>query len=114
VIMHRFRKALKPGGMLYFTLDISATNRLEEAYEQAKSRGLPVVFGKVAAEVVVVFEKAMAMENGDVPDELADKVVYHYYPWVEQVRKWLDQEKLAVEAEDTRVIWYAHFLVRKM
>jgi 2-polyprenyl-3-methyl-5-hydroxy-6-metoxy-1,4-benzoquinol methylase len=112
VIVRGFREALKPGGMLYFTLDISATNWLEEAYEQAKSRGLPVVFGEVAAEVDVAFEQVMAMEYGDVPDELADKAVYHYYPSVEQVRKWLDQEKFAVEAEGTGK-WYKHFVVRK-
>jgi len=114
VIVRGFREALKPGGVLYFTLEVSATDWLEEAYEQATSRGLPVVFGEVAAEVDEAFEKAMAMEYGDIPDELADKTVYHYYPSVEQVRKWLDQEKFAVEAEDTGIIWYEHFLVTKM
>lgn len=111
-IVHRFREALKLGGMLYFTLDVSATNWLEEAYEQAKSRGLPVVFGEVAAEVDVAFEKVMAMDYEDVPDELADKAVYHYYPSVEQVRKWLDQEKFVIEAEGMGK-WYKHFVVRK-
>ncbi len=124
VIMHRFREALKPGGMLYFTVDISVTGRLlEESYEQAKSRGLPVVFGEVAAEVDVAFEKVMAVEDGDVPDELTDPAVYHYYPGVEQVRKWLEQEKFAIEAEGTGTFtWgsddaleatYDHFVVRK-
>ena len=113
VIVHGFREALKPGGMLYFTLDISATDWLEEDYEQAMSRGLPVVFGEVVAEVDVALEKVMAMEYGDIPDELADRAVYHYYPSVDQVRKWLDQEKFTIEAEGTG-IWYKHFLVRKM
>jgi SAM-dependent methyltransferase len=112
VIVRGFREALKPGGMLYFTLDISATDWLEEAYEQAKSRGLPVVFGEVAAEVDVAFEKVMATEKSEVIDELGDKAVYHYYPSVDQVRKWLDQEKFAIEAEGTGKI-YKHFLVRK-
>lgn len=114
VIMRGFREALKPSGMLYFTLDISATDVLEEAYEKAKSKGLPVICGEVAAEVDEAFEKVIAMANGEVPDDdLADKAVYHYYPSVEQVRKWLDQEKFAIEAEGMGE-WYRHFLVRKM
>ena len=112
VIVHGFREALKPGGMLYFTLDVSATNWLDKAYEQAKSQGLPVVFGEVAAEVDVAFEKVMAVEPGDAPGDLMDKAVYHYYPSVEQVRKWLDQEKFAIEAEGMGR-WYKHFVVRK-
>ena len=35
VIMHGFREALKPGGMLYFTVDVLATDWLEEQYEKA-------------------------------------------------------------------------------
>ena len=123
VIMHGFQEALKPGGMLYFTVDVVATDWIEEQYEKAKSRGLPVVFGEVAAEVDVAFEKVMAAENGDIPDELTDSAVYHYYPGVEQVRKWLEQEKLAIEAEgmgtftwgsdDAYTATYDHFVVRK-
>jgi SAM-dependent methyltransferase len=123
-IMHGFREALKPGGMLYFTVDISVTGRfLEESYEKAKSRELPVVFGELAGEVDVAFEKVMTAEDGNVPDELTDPAVYHYYPGVEQVRKWLEQEKFAIEAEGTGTFtWgsddaltatYDHFVVRK-
>jgi 2-polyprenyl-3-methyl-5-hydroxy-6-metoxy-1,4-benzoquinol methylase len=114
VIVRGFREALKPGGVLYFTLEVSATDSLlEEVYEQAKSQGLPVVFGEVAAEVDEAFDKVMTMGYGDIPSELDDKAVYHYYPSVEQVRKWLDQEKFVIEAEDMGIIWYRHFLVRK-
>jgi 2-polyprenyl-3-methyl-5-hydroxy-6-metoxy-1,4-benzoquinol methylase len=114
VIVRGFREALKPGGVLYFTLEVSATDSLlEEVYEQAKSQGLPIVFGEVAAEVDEAFDKVMTMGYGDVPSELDDKAVYHYYPSVEQVRKWLDQEKFVIEAEEMGIIWYRHFLVRK-
>jgi 2-polyprenyl-3-methyl-5-hydroxy-6-metoxy-1,4-benzoquinol methylase len=114
VIVRGFREALKPGGVLYFTLEVSATDSLlEEVYEQAKSQGLPIVFGEVAAEVDEAFDKVMTMGYGDIPSELDDKAVYHYYPSVEQVRKWLDQEKFVIEAEDMGIIWYRHFLVRK-
>jgi cyclopropane fatty-acyl-phospholipid synthase-like methyltransferase len=112
VIVRGFREALKPGGMLYFTVDVSATDELEEAFEAAKSRGLPVVYGEVAAEVNEVYEKVMAMKFEDVPDDLADKAVYHYYPPVSQVRKWLLQENIMIEAEEMG-IWYRHFLARK-
>jgi SAM-dependent methyltransferase len=113
VIVCGFREALKPGGVLYFTLDVSATEKLEESYEQAKLKGIPVVYGELAAEVDETFEKVMAMEKSDVPDELSDKAVYHFYPSVEQVGQWLDQEKFVTEAEDTG-IGYRHFLARKM
>lgn len=124
VIVHGFREALKPGGMLYFTVDVLATDWLEEQYEKAKSRGLPVVFGEVAAEVDAAFEKVMAVENnGDVPDELTDSATYHYYPGVEQIRKWLEQAKFVIEVEgtgtftwgsdDTWTATYDHFVVRK-
>jgi cyclopropane fatty-acyl-phospholipid synthase-like methyltransferase len=122
-IVHGFREALKPGGVLYFTLDtLESDEYLKESYEQAKARELPVLFGEVAAEVDAAFEKVMAAENGAVPEELGDKAVYHYYPAVEQVRTWLDQEGFAIEAEGTgSFAWgsdntftatYQHFVVR--
>jgi cyclopropane fatty-acyl-phospholipid synthase-like methyltransferase len=113
VIIRGFQEALKPGGVLYFTLDVSTTDDLEEDYEKAKSQGLPVVYGEVVAEVDEAFEKVMAMDSRDDPAELADKAVYHYYPSVAQVRKWLDQENFAIEAEEMGILWYKHFLVRK-
>ena len=123
VILHAFRQALKPSGVLCFTLDVSQTDTsLNESYEHAKSRGLPVVFGEVAAEVNTAFEKVMAAE-GNVPDEVSDKAIYHYYPGIQQVRKWLDQDEFIVEVEGTgSFAWgsdnaskatYEHFLVRK-
>ena len=114
VIMRGFREALKPGGVLYFTLDVSATDDLEEAYEKGRSQGLAVVFGELAADVDEAYEIVMAMENMDIPGELADKAVYHYYPSVDQVHQWLDQEKFSIEAEEMGIKWYRHFLVRKM
>lgn len=113
VIIRGFREALKPGGMLYVTLDVSATDGLEEAYAQAKLQGLPAVFGEVVAEVDEAFEKVMSAGQGDAPSELEDKAVYHYHPSVEQVRQWLAQEKFVIEAEEMGVIWYRHFLARK-
>ncbi len=112
-IIHKFREALKPGGILYFTLDVSGTDTLEESFELAKAKGLPVVFGEVAADVDKTFEKLMALKKGEVPPgDLADQAVYHYYPAVEQVKKWIILEKFIIEAEG-KGKWYKHFLVRK-
>jgi len=113
VIVHGFQEALKPGGMLYFTVDVSAADELKEAYQLARSLGLPVVYGELAAEVDENFEKVMAIPLGDVPGELLDRSVYHYYPPLDQVGEWLAQEKFVIEAEDSG-IWYRHFLARKM
>jgi len=59
------------------------------------------------------FEKVMTMGYDAISDELADMAVYHYYPSVEQVRKWLDQENFFVEADGLGK-WYRHFVVRKI
>lgn len=114
VIVRGFREALKPGGWLYFTVDVSAAEHLEEAYERGRSQGLPVVFGEVAADVDAAFDKLMAFKAGEVPDgDLADSGVYHYYPPLEQVRGWLGQEMFVIEAEAAGR-WYRHFLARRM
>jgi SAM-dependent methyltransferase len=88
-ILHGFREALKPGGVLYFTLELAEAEEVAAAYERAKKMGLPVVLG-----------------------ELVDEDVYHYYPGVERVRAWIGEAGLAVEAEGTGN-GYVHFVVRK-
>jgi SAM-dependent methyltransferase len=88
-ILRGFREALKPGGVLYFTLELAEEEVVAAAYERAQGLGLPAVLG-----------------------EMEDEDVYHYYPGVEQVRAWLGQAGLAIEVEGTGN-GYAHFLVRK-
>lgn len=114
VIVHGFRKALKPGGVLYLTVDVSASEDLQAEYEKAKALGLPAVYGEVVADVDESFGKVMAMDLGDVPGEAEDRAVYHYYPALEQVREWLAQENFVIEAEEMGIIWYRHFLARKV
>lgn len=111
-ILRGFWKALKPGGVLYFTLDLADANELEEAFEQAKSRGLPVVFGELVSDVDLAYECAKASGMSVISGELADKAVYHYYPSLEQVRTWIGQAGLAIEEEGTGN-GYEHFVVRK-
>jgi SAM-dependent methyltransferase len=113
VTIRGFREALKPSGIFYFTLDVSATASLEEAYGKAKAKGLPVVYGEVAADVDEAFENVMSTEYGEVPDgDLADQAAYHYYPSVDKVRRWLNHEMFTIEAEGMGR-WYRHYIVRK-
>jgi cyclopropane fatty-acyl-phospholipid synthase-like methyltransferase len=108
-ILRRFREALKPGGVLYFTVDLGG-DYVEGAYERGKALGLPVVYGEVADKVEEVYELVTA--GAMIPDELADSAVYHYVPPLEQVRTWISQAGLAIEEEETGK-WYEHFVVRK-
>jgi 2-polyprenyl-3-methyl-5-hydroxy-6-metoxy-1,4-benzoquinol methylase len=109
-ILRGFQKALKPGGVLYFTADREEEPDfdLEMYFEQGKASGLPIVFGEVADEAA--FEQAM--EQTEVSDELTDRAVYHYYPPLEKVREWIDQAGLAIEEEGAGSGFH-HFLVRK-
>jgi cyclopropane fatty-acyl-phospholipid synthase-like methyltransferase len=109
-ILRRFQQALKPGGVLYLTVDLAEADDVEAAYERAKGLGLPVVFGEVADKVDEAYEQMKAL--GTVPDELADAAVYHYHPSLEQVRTWIGQAGLEIEEEGTGS-GYEHFVVEK-
>jgi SAM-dependent methyltransferase len=108
-ILRGFQRALKPGGLLYFTADRAedADFDLDVYYAQARALGLPVVFGEVAQEAI----EQRVMENLDVPEE-GDAPVYHYYPPLAQVRAWIEQAGLAVEQEGTGSGLH-HFLLKK-
>lgn len=111
-ILKGFQEALKPGGVLYFTADREEEPDfdLQMYFEQGKSSGLPIVFGEVADEAA--FEQAMAMEEIEVPDELTDRAVYHYYPPLEKVREWIDQAGFMIEEEGAGSGFH-HFVVLK-
>ena len=111
-ILQGFQKALKPNGVLYFTADREEEPDfdLQMYFEQGKARGLPIVFGEVADEAA--FEQAMAMEQIEVPDELTDRAVYHYYPPLKKVREWIHQAGFAIEEEGAGNGFH-HFVARK-
>lgn len=110
-ILRSFQEALKPGGILYFTVDTIGPEEAEAAYERAKERGLPVVLGEVVDGVNDAYERAR-VPGQPVPVDLADRAVYHYYPPLEQVRAWIDQAGLAME-EEGMGSGYHHFVARK-
>ena len=114
-IVARFQKALRPGGMLYVTVDAEELGDYREAYERARAMGLPVVYGEVADELDALYAQAMALgplDAGAICGERLDLSVYHYHPSLEQVRAWLAQAGMAIEEEGTGDE-YAHFLARK-
>jgi 2-polyprenyl-3-methyl-5-hydroxy-6-metoxy-1,4-benzoquinol methylase len=111
-IVVRFQKALRPGGVLYVTVDVAESGRGREAYEGAKALGLPVVFGEIVDEVDSAYAQVAALDWQAIPGEQADRAVYHYYPTPQQVRAWFDQAGLGFEEEGSGD-GYAHLLARK-
>jgi ubiquinone/menaquinone biosynthesis C-methylase UbiE len=76
-VLAGLRRALRPGGRLYLTVEEPDQASLERAQADALARGLPVVPGELAEE----------------------GAGYHYYPSRQQVGGWLEEAGLAVEAE---------------
>lgn len=89
-IFYNFRRALKPQGYWYFTVEIADANEVDQAFETAKNMGLPVVYGEWA--------------NNDE--------VYHYYPTMDQVRGWLEQSSFII-VEEGEGDGYHHFIARR-
>ncbi len=93
-VLGNFRRALKPGGHLYFTaetIEMADEKEIREAYEKSLQAGLPVVFG-----------------------EWPDEGVYHYHPTNREVREWTRQAGFEVLKEANGEIWYYHILLRKV
>jgi 2-polyprenyl-3-methyl-5-hydroxy-6-metoxy-1,4-benzoquinol methylase len=114
-ILARFFTTLKPGGVLYITVDTAELGDYRNTYEQARAMGLPVVFGEVANELDEVYTKVMALDALDeraISDERLDLSVYHYHPSLEQVHAWLDKAGFTVQEEGIGDE-YAHLLAMK-
>ena len=71
-VVGNLRRALRPGGHLYLTVEEVDDQALEEAFADASARGLPVVRGELAGE----------------------GAGYHYYPSRDQVAAWLEEAGL--------------------
>jgi SAM-dependent methyltransferase len=94
-VLANLRRALRPGGHLYLTVEEVDRAEVEAAFASLSARGKPVVRGEVT--------------EGDVAG-------YHFYPEREQVRAWLDAVGLDIVEEDTEPAdgWaYWHLLLRR-
>ena len=93
-VLANLRRAVRPGGHLYLTVEEVPETDLDEAFADLSARGLPVVRGEVI--------------EGDVAG-------YHFYPGRDQVARWLEAEGLAIVDQDTEALedWgYWHLLLR--
>jgi ubiquinone/menaquinone biosynthesis C-methylase UbiE len=66
-VLANLRRALRPGGHLYLTVELIDEQELEQAFAEAVASGLPVVRGELTSP------------GGG----------YHYYPSLEQVAEWV-------------------------
>jgi ubiquinone/menaquinone biosynthesis C-methylase UbiE len=93
-VLGNLRRALRPGGHLYLTVEEPDQADLDRAQADAVARGLPVVPGEMAEE----------------------GAGYHYYPSRQQVAGWLEEAGLVVAAEgrsdEGEGYGYLHLLVR--
>jgi SAM-dependent methyltransferase len=92
-VLGNLRRALRPGGHLYLTVEQVDDEELDRVLADAVARDLPVVRGEEAGE----------------------GAGYHFYPSREQVGYWLEEGMLAVVAEGWTAgdgYGYLHLLVR--
>ena len=93
LVVANLRRAVRPGGQIYLTVEMTDEDWLIKAYDVGKARGLPVV----AREDIT---------RGDA---------YHHYPSLTQVREWLSDAGMVVVDEahsegDHPSYSYQHFL----
>jgi hypothetical protein len=93
-VLANLHRAVRPGGVMYLTVEEARQSKIDQAYESLSARGLPVVRGETV--------------EGDVAG-------YHYYPGREQVVHWFGGEGLTIIDEGFK--WedgwgYRHFLLR--
>jgi SAM-dependent methyltransferase len=94
VVLANLRRAVRPGGHLYLTVETQDDSDIEAAFADNQAKGLPAVRGEIIE---------------------GDTAGYHYYPGRERVLRWLTAEGLQVvdEGFDQEDGWgYWHLLVR--
>ena len=93
-VLANLRRAARPGGLVYVTVEELRRHYIERAFESLSARGLPAVRGELVEE--------------DAPG-------YHYFPGRDRAVDWFGQQGLAIIDEGFR--WengwgYRHFLLR--
>lgn len=86
VVLGNFSQALRPQGLLYFTVELAEPQATQVAFEQGQQLGLPVVYGE------------WVHEGG-----------YHYYPAITQVQNWVAATPMRV-LDETAGDGYHHFI----
>jgi 2-polyprenyl-3-methyl-5-hydroxy-6-metoxy-1,4-benzoquinol methylase len=112
LIISHLALALRPGGLLYASIEDADQDEVDEAYNQAKAQGLPVVYGEVADKIDSAYQQVLKLDWRIVPGELADQATYHFHPSREQLDQWISQAGLIIEEKGSGK-WYSHFLFRK-
>jgi SAM-dependent methyltransferase len=93
LVLANVHRAVRPGGLMYLTVEEAAGSHVDWAFERLCARGLPAVRGELV--------------EGDVAG-------YHYYPGRDQAVEWITKEGLTIADEAFR--WgngwgYRHFLL---
>lgn len=94
LVLANLRRALRPGGHLYLTVEEIDDAEIADAFEKQSAQGLPAVHGEVIE---------------------GDTAGYHYYPGRDQALRWLVEAGFEVVAEDfdQQEDWgYRHLLTR--
>jgi len=94
VVLANLHRAVRPGGLMYMTVEEVGQPEIDEAFRSLCARGLPAVRGEIV--------------EGDVAG-------YHYYPGREQAVGWYERAGLTILDEAFRQEdgWgYRHFLLR--
>ena len=93
-VLANLRRAVRPGGVLYLTVEEVSDQRISQAFDALTAHGLPALRGEII--------------EGDVAG-------YHYYPGRDRVMGWFEAAGLDVIDEDysAEEDWgYRHFLLR--
>jgi 2-polyprenyl-3-methyl-5-hydroxy-6-metoxy-1,4-benzoquinol methylase len=93
-VLANLHRAVRPGGLVYLTVQELDQHHIQRAFESLRARGLPAVRGELAE-----------------PDTLG----YHYFPARDQAVDWFGQQGLAIIDEGFRRGngWgHHHFLLR--
>lgn len=106
-VLGRFVRALRPGGLLYASVEAADPAEVAATYERGRAEGLPVVPG----EVLEVLD-AESVAHAGLDPRRGPYIYYHFHPTLEQVRAWLDAAGLVIEEEGTGDD-YAHLLACK-
>jgi SAM-dependent methyltransferase len=94
IVLANLHRALRPGGLLYMTVEEITETEIESAFAALSDQGVPAVRGEVI--------------EGNVAG-------YHFYPGRQRVREWFAAEGLEVVEEGFKQEngWgYRHFLLR--